>query len=239
MNVISALQGTLVNTIAIIIGSILGVLLPNIPDTWKKTVMQSIGLAVVVIGADMAMGTSNAVVMIASVVFGSLAGEYLRIEDRLNQFGLKIESRLVTKNSAYGDGRLAKGFVFATIIYCVGSMAIVGSLDSGLHDNHDILYTKSLLDGFSAIIFASTMGIGIALSAPVVFIYQGSIALLASSLAELLTPAVIYEIRAVGGLMIMAIGMNLLEIIKLRVANMLPGLVIAAIIMIVFNNFYS
>lgn len=235
MGILTTLQGTLVNTIAIIIGSLLGVLLPTIPDAWKKTVMQGIGLAVLVIGIDMAMGTSNAVIMIASVVIGSLAGEYIRIEDKLNQLGIRIEKALIRKNGSGGGGRIAKAFVFATIIYCVGSMAIIGALDSGLHGNHDVLYTKSMLDGFSAIIFASTMGVGVIISAPVVFLYQGSMALLASGLADILSQAVIYEIRAVGGLMIMAIGINLMEITTVRVANMLPGILIAALIMIMMG----
>ncbi|OEF97563.1 hypothetical protein BHF68_03655 [Desulfuribacillus alkaliarsenatis] len=231
------LQGTIVNTIAIIIGALIGVLLPKIPEQFKKTVMQAIGLAVIVIGIDMAMGTQNALVLIVSAVIGGLIGEILRLEDRLNQVGIRVEKLFTRKKDGKSEGKIAKGFVFATLIYCVGSMAIVGALDSGLLYNHDVLYTKATLDGFSAIIFASTMGIGVMLSAAAVFIYQGAIALLASSLADYLHDGVIYEIRAVGGLLIMGIGLNLLEIKNVRVANMLPSIFIAAIIMIIISMF--
>lgn len=230
------LQGTVVNALAIIVGTLVGVTLPKIPEQYKTTVMQAIGLAVIVIGIDMAMGTQNALVLIISAVIGGLLGEAFRIEDRLNQFGVKVEKAFVRKQDGKSQGKIAKGFVFATLIYCVGSMAIIGALDSGLLHNHGVLYTKSMLDGFSSIIFASTMGIGVILSAASVLVYQGAITLLASSLADFLNDSVIYEIRAVGGLMIMGIGLNLLEIKNVRVANMLPSIFIAAIIMNILSR---
>ena len=237
MATLFVLQGTVVNVVAIIVGAFIGVILPKISEQYKQTVMQAISLAVIVIGIDMAMGTQNVLVLIVSAVIGGLVGEMLRIEERLNQFGIQVEKIFVRKKDGRSEGKIAKGFVFATLIYCVGSMAIVGALESGLQYKHDVLYTKSMLDGFSAIIFASTMGIGVMFSAGSVFLYQGAIALLSSSVADYLHEGVIYEIRAVGGLLIIGIGLNILEIKNVRVANMLPAIFVAAIIMIVLSLF--
>ncbi|OEH86487.1 hypothetical protein BHU72_12800 [Desulfuribacillus stibiiarsenatis] len=235
MELFSVLQGTFVNGGAIILGALIGIVLPKIPDQYKTTVLQAIGLSVIVIGIGMAMGTQNALIMIMSAVIGGIIGELLRLEDRIDQLGVRVEKIFAKRSNGISDGKIAKGFVFATLIYCVGSMAIVGALDSGLDLNHDVLYTKSMLDGFSSIIFASTMGIGVMLSAFSVLIYQGIIALLASSLTDVLNDSVVNEIRAVGGLLIMSIGLNLLEVIKIRVGNLLPSIFVAVIIMIILE----
>ena len=236
MGTLLVLQGTAVNAIAIIAGAIIGILLPKIPEHYKTTVMQAIGLAVIVIGIDMALDTSNSIVVIISAVVGGIIGELLRLEVRLDQFGVTLERFFIRKNGSKSEGKIAKGFVFATLIYCVGSMAIIGALDSGLQLKHDVLYTKAMLDGFSAIIFGSTMGIGVILSAVPVFFYEGIIALSASMLSDFLNDDVINEIRAVGGLLIIGIGLNLLEIKNIKVANLLPSIFVAAIIMITLSR---
>ena len=214
--------GTIVNTLAIIAGSLIGLLFKGgIPEKYSQTIMHAIGLAVVLIGLKTALKTDDILIIIISMALGSVIGELLCIEDRLQQLG-KWLGRLVSGDN---DG-VAKGFVTASLIYCVGAMAIVGSLESGLSGNHQTLFAKSLLDGIGSILFASTLGIGVLFSAVSVFLYQGAITLGASTLKQFLTPVVVAQMSAVGGLLIMAIGLNLLEIKKLKIGNMLPAIFI-------------
>jgi len=223
--------GTIVNTVAIISGSLLGMLFKGgIPEKYSKIMMHAIGLAVILIGLKTAFKTDDILIVIISLAVGSAAGELLRIEDRLERVGKQLGS-LVSRN----DEGVAKGFVMASLIYCVGAMAIVGSLESGLSGNHQTLYAKSLLDGIGSILFASTLGIGVLFSAVPVFLYQGTITLLASGLKPFLVPDVVAQMSAVGGLLIFAIGINLLEIKKLKIGNMLPAIFIPLIYQI-FNK---
>ena len=216
----STVFGTLVNTLAIIAGSLVGLAFRGgIPLHYQQTVTQALGLAVVLIGMTGALKTQDILVIIFSLVLGSVLGEWLRIEDRLNQMGEWLGNKC-----AQSEGGIAKGFVTASLLYCVGSMAIVGSMESGLNGNHQILYAKSVLEGISAIIFASTLGIGVLFSAIPVGIYQGTITLSAVLIKPFLIPLVVDQMSSVGGLLIMAIGFNLLEIKKMRVGNMLPAI---------------
>lgn len=222
------LTGTIVNAAAILVGALIGRFLSGIPDGIRQTVMQGLGLAVILLGFKMSLETQHILLLILSLVLGSIAGELLRIEDRLNRLGERLESVV----GGARQGSIATGFVTTTLIYCVGAMAVLGSLDSGMRGNHDILYTKAMLDGFSAIIFTSAMGIGVAFSAIPVFLYQGTIALLATQINSVIGPtmleAILAEVTSVGGLMIVAIGINILELRKINVANMLPALLFAA-----------
>ncbi len=219
------LLGTIVNTLAIIAGSLLGfVFRGGIPKKYQVTMMQAISLAVILIGLKMAFKTDDILLVIFSLVIGSLLGEFLKIENRLENLGKRLE----TKFSKGGDG-FAKGFVAASLVFCVGSMAIVGSMESGLTNNHHTLFAKSALDGLSSIVFASTFGIGVLFSSISVFVYQGFITLTASLMKPFLIPSVINQMSGVGGLLILAIGFNLLEIQKIKVGNMLPGIFIPLI----------
>jgi len=212
--------GTLVNTLAIAAGSLVGLAFRGgIPLHYQQTVIQAIGLAVVLIGMAGALKTQDILVVIFSLAIGSLVGEYLRIEARLNQLGKLLENKC-----AQTQGGIAKGFVTASLIYCVGSMAIVGSMESGLTGNHQTLYAKSVLDGISAIIFSSTLGAGVLFSAISVGVYQGILTLSAVLMKPFLVPLVVDQMSAVGGILIMAIGFNLLEIRKMNVGNMLPAI---------------
>ncbi|RQD71013.1 MAG: DUF554 domain-containing protein [Tindallia sp. MSAO_Bac2] len=216
--------GTIINSIAIIIGGTMGLLLrKGISDRFKQTVMQGLGLAVFVIGLSGALKTENVLLMIFSIVLGGIIGEALEIEEKLASLGKWLEGRM-----GQGEGLVAKGFVTTSLIYCVGAMAIVGALESGLTGNHQTLYAKSLLDGVSSVIFASTLGVGVLLSAFTVFVYQGLIAMAAGSLAMLLTEAVVLEMSAIGGLLIVGISMNILEIKKVPVGNLLPAVFLPA-----------
>ena len=222
------LWGTIVNGAAILAGGTLGLVLPKLSQGIKTTVMQGIGLAVAIQGVMMAMKTSNLLIVIGSLVIGGILGELLRIEDGLNRVGAWLERTI----GARAPGKVAAGFVSTTLLYCVGAMAILGAIDSGLRNNHDMLYTKSVLDGFSAIIFASTMGIGVLFSSVPVFVYQGLIALSATLITSFISPelldAMTAEVTAVGGILIIGIGINMLEIKKINVANLLPAVVFAA-----------
>lgn len=217
--------GTVVNAIAIIIGGLIGTFIRNgLKEDYKKTLMNGVGLTVIIIGIMGAIKSENMILIIISIVLGSIIGEAIGIERKLDSMGNSLEEKL-----GQGNSNLSKGFVTASLVYCVGAMAIVGSLESGLLGNHDTLFAKSVLDGISSIIFASTLGIGVVFSSILVFIYQGIIILLASSLRNLLTPDVILEMSAVGGILIMGIGINILEIKKIEVGNMSPSIFIPLI----------
>ncbi len=216
--------GTIINTLAILLGSLAGILLrKGLPQRLRETVMQGLGLCVLIIGVLSAIKTQDMMAVIISIVVGGLIGALLNIEKRLDQLGLRMQKLLAGKHDA-GDNLFAKGFVTASLIYCVGAMAIVGSLESGLKGDHSTLIAKSALDGISAIVFASTMGPGVALSALAVLVYQGSISLLAGWASPLFTPVLIAEMSAVGGLLIIGIGLNLLYDKRIAVGNLLPAI---------------
>lgn len=221
--------GTIVNTVAIIAGGILGVFLTKgIPESYKTTIMQGLGLSVFVIGLSGALETSNILVMISSVVIGTIIGEAIKIEYGLEKLGLWIEGKLGAK-----EGGVAKGFVTASLVYCIGAMAIMGALESGLTGNHEILFAKALIDGVSAIIFASTLGIGVALSGAAVFVYQGLITITATFMKPFLVESVIAEMSAIGGLLIIGIASNIMEVKRIKVGNMLPAVFIPIIYYII------
>ncbi len=226
--------GTIVNTLSIILGSLIGLLFRgNIPEKYGKTIMHAIGLAVVIIGLKTALNTDAILMVIISLAIGSFIGELVRIEDRLDQLGNWIGNRLSKDSSG-----VSKGFVTASLLYCVGAMAIVGSLESGLTGNHQTLFAKSILDGIGSVIFASTLGIGVLFSAVSVLVYQGIITLTASSIKDLLLPEVVSQMSAVGGLLIFAIGISLLEIKKVRIGNMLPAIFFPLVFQ-VFKHFWA
>lgn len=214
--------GTIVNTAAIIAGGLLGLLFRGgIPESYNRTVLKSIGLAVVLIGILNAVKTQQLLLVIFSMAGGSLLGEMLRIEHHLERLGAWLEHRF-----AGSGNKISEGFVNASLLFCVGAMAIVGSLESGLTGNHQTLLAKSILDGIAAVIMASTLGLGVVFSAGSVFIYQGLITVSASALSPLLNDQVIREMSAVGGLLILAIGFNLLDFPRIKVGNMLPAILI-------------
>lgn len=214
--------GTIVNCLAIIAGGLVGLLFKNgIPERYNKTVMQGIGLAVLLVGLKTAMVTDDLLVVIISLAIGALVGEWIGIEDWLDRLG-----KFLGQKFSKGSGGFAQGFVTASLMYCVGSMAIVGALESGLSGSHGTLFAKSCLDGIVSIVLSSSLGIGVIFSAAAVLVYQGSITLLASVLKPLLVPAVVAQMSGVGGLLILGIGMNMLREKKIRVGNLLPAIII-------------
>jgi uncharacterized protein len=215
--------GTIVNGLAIIAGSLLGLLFSKgIADNYKEIILSGVGLSVVLIGIKSALVSNDLMVVIFSVILGALLGEGLQIERKLEQFGTFLERKVSAKSS--DSSSFARGFVTASLVFCVGSMAIVGSLESGLTGNHQTLFAKSVLDGVTSIIFASTMGLGVMFSAVAVFCYQGLITLTAVFMKNFLVPETIEQMTSVGGLLIMAIGLNMLKITSIRVGNLIPGI---------------
>ena len=223
--------GTIVNFFAIIIGSTLGLLFKKlIPDNFKLTIIQGLGLCVILVGILNALKSDSLLLIIISIVIGSYIGELLKIEENLSKLGQWIENKF-----AKNDNGFVKAFVTASLIYCVGSMAIVGSLESGLTGNHKTLYVKSLLDGVVSIIFASSLGFGVMFSSLIVLLYQGSITISSSLLKPLLNENVINQMTAIGGLIIIGIGINLLELKKINVGNMIPSIFIPLLYFLLKN----
>jgi len=221
-------RGTLVNVGAIGAGCLIGIVLKNrFPEKIRKIIMQSLGLSSLLIGMQMALKTENVLILIFSLVIGGVIGECLHLEDGLERWGEKIKIKLQNINP---DDRFIEGFVTASLLYCIGSMAIMGALEEGLNGNSDILFAKSLLDGVTSIAFSAAMGIGVLFSAFPVLIYQGGITLLAQFIKDLLSPEVIKEMTATGGVLILGIALGLLEIKKIKTGNLLPAILVAALL---------
>lgn len=227
------LLGTLVNGLLIIIGTLLGKLFHRIPEGMKSTVMHAIGLAVIVLGLQMGFKSNNFLIVIVSLAVGAVIGEYFALEDKLNKLGDWLERKMGSNS----NGSISEGFVTATLIFVIGAMAIIGALDSGIRGDHDVLYTKAIIDGFTSIILATSLGIGVIFSAIPVVLYQGLIALFATQIDRFVPQALmdsfILEMTATGGVMIFAIGLNLTGMIKVKVANLLPGILVTGIIVTV------
>jgi uncharacterized membrane protein YqgA involved in biofilm formation len=227
------LIGTIVNFIAIIIGSSIGLIFKKgIPERISNTIMHGVALCVIFIGISGTLKSNDTLLMIISIVIGSLIGELLDLDKQLNTLGKTLENKLKGKN-----GKIAEGFVTASLLFCVGAMAIVGSLESGLQGNHKILYAKSILDGISSIVFASSLGIGVIFSSIVVLIYQGIITIAATFLKGILIQSVINNMTAVGSLLIMALGFNMIGASKIKAANLLPAVFIPIIYQVIINVF--
>lgn len=217
--------GTFVNVMAIVGGSLTGLLFSKgIPDNYKETVISGVGLSVILIGLKSAFVAEDLMIVIISIVIGSVLGEFLQIEDKLQHLGNLLEKKIASKSKDRDSSTFAKGFVTASLVFCVGSMAIVGSLESGLTGNHQTLYAKSVLDGVTSIIFASAMGLGVMFSSIAVLCYQGAITLSAVFMKNFLVPETIQQMTSVGGLLIAAIGLNMLGITKIPVGNMIPAI---------------
>ncbi len=226
------LLGSVVNCLAIIAGSFAGVILRNITEQTKDTVTKGIALGVIALAIQMSLQASSFIIIIISICIGGMIGEFLKIEDSMTRLGLFLENRF-----ARGNSNFAEGFVTATLIYLIGSMGIIGAIQSGVTGSHQTLFTKSVMDGFMSIMLTASLGIGVLFSAFPVLIYQGAITIFASIIVRYLPKELLdmlmNEISAIGGLMILAIGLNVMKLTKIRVSNYLPGIVVLIIIMIV------
>lgn len=232
------MAGTILNVITVIIGGTLGAVLGGrLPDRVRETVMHGLGLLVLVIGLSMALTTRNILIVLASILVGGILGELLNIQAALDRLGQQLEARFARGGEA---GTFTRGFVTASLIFCVGPLAILGAIQDGLLGDSNLLAIKSILDGFAGLAFASTLGIGVAFAALTVLVYQGGLALGAMVLGSALgsvsreTPWVI-EMSATGGVLIMGIALLLLDLKPVRVANLLPAVLIAPLIVVVLT----
>lgn len=223
--------GTIVNSLAIVVGGLIGFFFKNIiPEKLSDSLLKASAMAVIAVGIKLTLVGEDLTLLIVALILGTLIGELINIEGKLDNLGVMVESKFKNKES-----NITQGFVSCTLVYCVGSMAIVGSIQSGLTGNHEILFSKAVLDGIISITMAVSMGIGVVFSSVSVFIYQGSITILAQFLQSVLSDAVVSEMTAIGGVMIMAIGLNFLEIKRIKVGNMIPAVFIPIIYFMIFK----
>ena len=214
--------GTIVNAGAIVLGCAVGLLLKRgIPERVTDAVMKGIGLCVIYIGMSGALKGEKTIAMIIAMAAGGAIGTALDLNGGMERLGKLLEEKFTKSGSG---GGISVGFVTASLIYCVGAMSVVGSLQSGLTGSHDMLFTKSLLDGISAIVLTASLGIGVGLSAARVFVYQGVITLLAGLLAPVLTDAVVAEMTCVGSMLIFALGLNMIGVTKIKVMDFVPAI---------------
>lgn len=232
------MTGTFLNIGTVILGGIIGLIFgTRIPDKLKSTVIAGMGLFVVAMGIQMFLKTENPLIVLGALLIGTLLGEWWRIEDGLQNVGQILEQRF-SKESDDDSNKFVRGFLTASLLFCVGPMTILGSIQDGLTGDYSLLAVKSVLDGFAALAFTSTLGVGVMFSTIVILVYQGGISLLAAQLNAIVTPAMMNELTATGGVILIGLAISsLLEIKKIRVGNMLPGLLIAPIIVWVLGLF--
>ena len=217
--------GAAINAAIIIIGGVIGLLFRGrISEKISATVTRAIGLCVCVIGVSGALA-GDIMLLVVSLMLGSVTGELINIDGRLNDLGTTLQKKI---SRGGRDSRFAEGFVTTTLLFCVGAMAVVGSIESGLSNDQSVIVTKSILDGTTAMVFASSLGAGVLFSAVSVFVYQGAIEFFAGVLASSLTEGLVAQISAAGSVMILGIGLGMAANVKIRIANLLPGLLFAA-----------
>lgn len=219
---------TIVNAAVVILGGLLGLLLGGrLQEKHTETIVNALGICTVVIGITSAITTSNILIVILCMVAGTAIGEALKIEHRLDSVGDWLKSK-VAKN---GGGRFTEGYVTASLLFCVGSMAIMGSFDAGLRGDYNTIFAKSALDAVMAVTFAATMGVGVLFSSVTILVYQGALTLLAGFVEPYLSAAVVTEMSAVGGIMLIGTGINILGLSgkRIKVGNMLPAIVLPVV----------
>ena len=213
--------GTIFNSLTVLIGSITGLIIGKfIPEKTQETIFNCLGLFTIYIGLNMAFNTKHSIAVLLSLILGAITGELLGLDNKLNNLGDTIKAKLKLSNAKFTEG-----FVTASLLFCVGAMAIIGAFEDGLRHNPEILITKGIMDGISSIVLAGSFGLGAALSIIPMFIYQGALTFLAIWAEPLITQEMYANISGLGGLMIMGIGLNLLKITKLKLCDMLPGLI--------------
>lgn len=227
-----SMKGTLINVAAILVGALLGHFLKaGLPEKIKGIILQAVGLATILIGLKMVLEGRNILLIFGSLLAGAVTGELIALEERLQKWGVALQRRF----SSPGGDTFTQGFVTASLLFCVGAMAVMGALESGLTGKHTTLFAKSVLDGISSIMLSASLGPGVAFAALPVFLYQGSITVLAGSLRHFLTEAVMAEMTATGGLLILGISFNILEIKEIKVGNLLPALLYAFVLALLFG----
>ncbi len=233
------MTGTLINIAAILIGSTLGLVFgARLPKRLKNTVTVGLGLFTLSIGISMFLKSEEVLIVLGGLLIGAMLGEWWRIEEGLNNVGSWLEAKVGKKNSSAESERFIRGFMTASLLFCIGPLSILGSIQDGLSGNYELLAVKSVLDGFASLAFASTLGIGVAFSVFIVLIYQGGISLLAVQLSSFITEPMMTEMTAVGGVILIGLAISsLLEIKKIRVGSFLPALAVAPLIVWILSLF--
>ncbi|MFA5047054.1 MAG: DUF554 domain-containing protein [Paludibacter sp.] len=222
--------GTVVNAGAVIAGGIVGMLLnKSMPERIKTIYFQAIGLFTIAIGISMVYNMQHILLVVSSLAIGSLLGEWMNLEK-----GVERLSEYLKKRFRIGSERFSEGLITAFLLYCIGSLTILGAIQEGTTGSTDLLFTKSLMDGFSSVILASAFGFGVVVSAIPLFLFQGGITLLAMYAGKFFTPEIILGLTNIGGILLIGLGINILEIKKLRIINMLPALIIVALLLWLF-----
>ena len=222
--------GNIINTAAIIVGGFIGTVFNRaLPQRYQTIIFQGMGLFVLALGISMAIKMEHVLISVFSLLLGGLVGEFFRLDIQINKFGDWLKRKLKFKSD-----RFTEGFVSASLIYCTGAMAVLGAIEEGTGQFPTILLTKSVMDGFSSIAFASALGIGVVFAAGSTAIYQGAIILFVMLFADTINTAIVNELSAVGGVLLVGLGIDLLEIKKIKVVNLLPALVFVVVMMLIF-----
>lgn len=218
--------GATMNAAAILVGGVVGLTLGRrMPEAVRACIFQGLGLSVLAVGIKLTLQTTSPLILITSIVCGGAVGGFLRIEDRMTAASLWVKAKLRAKNPRFADG-----LVLSVTVFCFGSLAVLGPLDEGVRGDLTLLSTKSFLDGLTTIAFASVYGVGALLSCVPVLLYEGSLTMLASSLARFIAPAVVTELSAVAGVLTIGTAINLLELRRISLPNMLPALVFTVVL---------
>ncbi len=229
------ITGTIINIATILAGSLLGILFRSkLPERFIKIVFQGIGLFTMVLGVSMALKSNHLLVMVFSLIVGGIFGELIRLETRVDRMADHVKNRF--KN---GSERFSEGLVTAFLLYCMGSMTILGAIEEGLGNGYDLLLTKSIMDGFASIALASAFGVGVAFSVVPLLIYQGGLTLLSAFLGDYFSEAITNDMTAVGGVLLIGLGFNILEIKKIKVLNLLPALLAAIAMSWLYLQFWG
>ena len=232
------MTGTILNTAAILIGGLLGLRFGQLlSEKSRETIIIGLGLFTIGISVSMFLKTNNSLIVLGGLLIGGLVGEYLQIETHLNQLGLRLEKLFNRKSPLPSSGRsFVRGFMTSSVIFCIGPLAILGAIQDGLIGDYQLLAIKSVMDGFTAFALSSTLGVGVLFSAPIVFLYQGGFSLLAVQLQGIMSPVMIDEMTATGGLLLIGLAISsLLEIKPIRVGNFLPSLIISPLIVYILS----
>ncbi len=219
--------GTIVNTLAVVAGGTIGLLLnKSLHPRFKQIYFQATGLFTIAIGILMMKDMQNVLIVVASVAVGALLGEWMRLEDKIEAL-----SEMLKKRMKIGNERFTEGLVTAFMLFCVGAMTIVGAVDEGIGRSSEVLLTKSLMDGFSSILLASAFGVGVVFAAIPLFLFQGSITIFAMYASTFFSAEIIQGLSSVGGILLIGLGINILEIKKNRIVNMLPALILVVLLL--------
>lgn len=235
------MTGTLINVAAILIGGMIGLIFgARIPEKFKNTVIAGMGLFTAAMGLQMFLKSGNQLIVLGAIIIGAMLGEWIGIEDWLQALGQSLEKRFSSDAETGAGSKFVRGFMVSSLLFCIGPMAILGSIQDGLTGDYNLLAVKSTLDGFASIAFASTLGVGVMFSSLIILVYQGGISLLANQLNAIVTDPMMAEMTATGGVILMGVAINnLLELKKIRVGNFLPALAVAPLIVWVLSLFGS